>query len=118
MDPRSDRHRGRRGRPGDPAPRGVCGTVLAYGRRRRGRLSRSPTERIRLAGRATAFGCRIIGRRTARGEETVMAPNRQKWLTLVAVLGLAYWFFGNLYEAIVFSPNWVTDTPAQMTRLN
>jgi hypothetical protein len=47
-----------------------------------------------------------------------MTPNRQKRLTLVAVLGLAYWFFGNLYEAIVFSPNWVTDTPAQMTRLN
>lgn len=47
-----------------------------------------------------------------------MTPNRQKWLTLVAVLGLAYWFFGNLYEAIVFSPNWVTDTPAQLTRLN
>jgi hypothetical protein len=42
----------------------------------------------------------------------------QKRLTLAAVLGLAYWFFGNLYEAVVFSPNWVTDTPAQMTRLN
>ncbi|RZU53119.1 hypothetical protein EV385_5005 [Krasilnikovia cinnamomea] len=47
-----------------------------------------------------------------------MTPARQKWLTLVAVLGLAYWFFGNLYEAIVFSPNWVVDTPAQMTRLH
>jgi len=47
-----------------------------------------------------------------------MTPSWQKRLTLVAVLGLAYWLFGNLYEAIVFSPNWVTDTPAQMTRLN
>jgi branched-subunit amino acid ABC-type transport system permease component len=42
----------------------------------------------------------------------------QKWWTLGAALGLAYWFFGNLYEAVVFSPNWVVDTPAQMTRLN
>lgn len=42
----------------------------------------------------------------------------QKWWTLGAVLGLAYWFFGNLYEAIVFSPNWVVDTPAQMARLD
>lgn len=47
-----------------------------------------------------------------------MTPHWQRRLTLVAVLGLAYWFFGNLYEAVVFSPNWVTGTPAQMTRLN
>jgi hypothetical protein len=44
-------------------------------------------------------------------------PN-QKNLTLLAVWGLAYWFFGNLYEAIVFSPNWVVDSPAQIKRLN
>lgn len=42
----------------------------------------------------------------------------QKWWTLVAVLGLAWWFFGNLYEAVVFSPNWVVDTPAKMARLH
>ena len=42
----------------------------------------------------------------------------QKPVTLVAVLGLAHWFFGNLYEAFVFSPNWVVDSPEQMRRLN
>ncbi|MEV6629323.1 hypothetical protein AB0M54_01065 [Actinoplanes sp. NPDC051470] len=42
----------------------------------------------------------------------------RKWWTLAAVLGLACWFFGNLYEAVVFSPNWVVDTPAQMARLD
>jgi hypothetical protein len=47
-----------------------------------------------------------------------MKPVAQKWWTLVAVIGLAYWLFGNLYEAVVLSPNWVTDSPAQMTRLN
>jgi hypothetical protein len=39
-------------------------------------------------------------------------------LTLTAVLGMAYWLFGNLYEAVVFSPNWVRDSPAQFTRLD
>jgi hypothetical protein len=47
-----------------------------------------------------------------------MRRSTQKRLTLVAVLGMAWWFFGNLYEAIVFSPNWVVDSPAQFTRLN
>ena len=42
----------------------------------------------------------------------------QKWLTFAAVMGLAWWFFGNLYEAVVFSPNWVIDSPAQLQRLN
>lgn len=42
----------------------------------------------------------------------------QKRLTLAAVLGMAYWFFGNLYEAVVFSPNWVRDSPAQFGRLH
>jgi hypothetical protein len=46
------------------------------------------------------------------------AGSTQKWLTLVAAIGMAYWFFGNLYEAIVFSPNWIEDSPAQFTRLN
>jgi hypothetical protein len=45
-------------------------------------------------------------------------PARQRTLTLVTVVGLAYWLFGNLYEAVVFSPNWVLDSPAQLTRLN
>jgi hypothetical protein len=44
--------------------------------------------------------------------------NRLKWLTFLAALGLVHWFFGNLYEAIVFSPNWVLDSPAQVARLN
>jgi hypothetical protein len=48
----------------------------------------------------------------------VLSPRRLKWLTLAALLGLAHWFFGNLYEAIVISPNWVVDSPAQLTRLN
>ncbi len=42
----------------------------------------------------------------------------QKWLTLTAVIGMAYWLFGNLYEAIVFSPNWIEDSPAQFARLH
>jgi len=36
-----------------------------------------------------------------------MGPALQRRLTLTAVIGLAYWLFGNLYEAVVFSPNWV-----------
>ncbi|MGC7094358.1 hypothetical protein ACPZ19_06825 [Amycolatopsis lurida] len=46
-----------------------------------------------------------------------MTVTLQRRLTLVAALGMAYWFFGNLYEAVVFSPNWVVDSPAQFTRL-
>jgi hypothetical protein len=42
----------------------------------------------------------------------------QKRFTLAAVIGMAYWFFGNLYEAVVFSPNWVEDSPAQFARLH
>jgi hypothetical protein len=42
----------------------------------------------------------------------------QRRLTLAAVIGMAYWFFGNLYEAVVFSPNWVEDSPAQFARLH
>ncbi len=47
-----------------------------------------------------------------------MRRSPQKALTLVAVLGTAWWLFGNLYESIVFSPNWVEDSPAQMRRLH
>jgi hypothetical protein len=42
----------------------------------------------------------------------------QKNLTLISVIGLLYWFFGNLYEQIVISPNWVVNSPDQMKRLN
>ena len=51
-------------------------------------------------------------------------PNRplthslRRGLTLLALLALAQWFFGNLYEAVVISPNWVVDSPRQLTRLN
>lgn len=47
-----------------------------------------------------------------------MTLSTQKKITLGAIIGLSYWFFGNLYEAIVISPNWVVDSPAQMKRLN
>jgi len=47
-----------------------------------------------------------------------MKPASQRRLTLVALIGLLYWLFGNLYEAVVFSPNWVRDSPAQFTRLH
>jgi hypothetical protein len=36
----------------------------------------------------------------------------------MALLGFAWWLFGNLYEAVVISPNWVVDSPAQLARLN
>lgn len=39
-------------------------------------------------------------------------------LLLVALTCLAWWFFGNLYEAVVISPNWIVDSPAQLTRLH
>lgn len=47
-----------------------------------------------------------------------MKIKTQKRWTMAGVFGLVYWFFGNLYEAIVFSPNWVIDSPHQMKRLN
>lgn len=47
-----------------------------------------------------------------------MPLSLQRRLTMTALLGLAWWFFGNLYEAVVFSPNWVQDSPAQMARLH
>ncbi|POM23039.1 hypothetical protein BTM25_52450 [Actinomadura rubteroloni] len=47
-----------------------------------------------------------------------MRPALQRRLTLTAVIGLAYWLFGNLYEAVVFSPNWVNDSPDQFRRIN
>jgi hypothetical protein len=47
-----------------------------------------------------------------------MTLKLQKNLTLISVIGLLYWFFGNLYEQIVISPNWVVNSPEQMKRLN
>jgi hypothetical protein len=47
-----------------------------------------------------------------------MKPSLQRNLTLVALIGMAYWLFGNVYEAVVFSPNWVRDSPAQFARLH
>jgi hypothetical protein len=41
----------------------------------------------------------------------------QWWWTVAALLGMAQWFFGNLYESVVFSPNWIVDSSAQMSRL-
>lgn len=46
-----------------------------------------------------------------------MGRTAQWWWTVAALLGMAQWFFGNLYEAVVFSPNWVMDSAAQMRRL-
>src|SRR5690242_9538153 len=56
--------------------------------------------------------------RRAAGKADGSRGRMQKWWTFAAVLGLAYWFFGNLYEAVVFSPNWVVDSAAQIDRLN
>jgi hypothetical protein len=47
-----------------------------------------------------------------------MTISTQKKITLLAIIGLLYWFFGNLYEAVVISPNWVIDSPGQLKRLN
>lgn len=47
-----------------------------------------------------------------------MTIKLQRNLALISCAGLAWWLFGNLYEAIVFSPNWVVDSPAQLKRLN
>ncbi|MBW0101141.1 hypothetical protein [Pseudonocardia sp. KRD291] len=49
---------------------------------------------------------------------TVVAPRTLRPALVVSLVGFAWWFFGNLYEAVVISPNWVTDSPAQLTRLH
>jgi len=41
-----------------------------------------------------------------------------KALTLLALLGMLQWLFGNLYEEVVIAPNWVVDTPLQLARLH
>jgi hypothetical protein len=45
----------------------------------------------------------------------VTAP---KNLTLLGLIGMLQWLFGNLYEAVVISPNWVVDSPAALDRLH
>ena len=47
-----------------------------------------------------------------------MVRRYQYGFTLAAMLGLAQWFYGNLYEAIVLSPNWIQNSEVQMHRLN
>jgi len=47
-----------------------------------------------------------------------MKLRNQKKLTLASIIGLGYWFFGNMYEAIVISPNWIVDSQTQMKRLH
>lgn len=47
-----------------------------------------------------------------------MNIKKQKNWTLFAIFGIAYWFFGNLYEAIVFGPNWSIEDPNQLKLLN
>lgn len=42
----------------------------------------------------------------------------QKNFILFALFGISYWFFGNLYEAIVFGPNWNQDDPEILHHLN
>jgi hypothetical protein len=53
-----------------------------------------------------------------RTAPTSRAGRWQQRLILLAVLGMASWFFGNLYEAVVLSPNWIRDSPAQFARLD
>lgn len=47
-----------------------------------------------------------------------MNITKQKNWTLFSIFGIAYWFFGNLYEAIVFGPNWVIKDPEHLKHLN
>ncbi|MEZ4240770.1 MAG: hypothetical protein R3F59_32375 [Myxococcota bacterium] len=47
-----------------------------------------------------------------------MRPSLQRALTVAVLAGFAAWGYGNLYEAVVFSPNWVVDAGAQMARLD
>ncbi len=47
-----------------------------------------------------------------------MTLTKQKKLTLFSIFGISYWFFGNLYEAIVFGPNWIIEDPEHLKHLN
>lgn len=42
----------------------------------------------------------------------------QKYSVLFALFGMSYWLFGNLYEEIVISPNWIDGSIEQLTRLH
>jgi sterol desaturase/sphingolipid hydroxylase (fatty acid hydroxylase superfamily) len=42
---------------------------------------------------------------------------KQAQLTLFALFGFGWWFYGNAYEAIVIAPNWVHDSASQVARL-
>lgn len=45
-------------------------------------------------------------------------PAVSKGLTLLALLTLLHWFFGNLYEAVVISPNWIVQSTVQLGHLH
>lgn len=47
-----------------------------------------------------------------------MDLNKQNNWTLFSIFGIAYWFFGNLYEAIVFGPNWIIENLNHLKYLN
>lgn len=47
-----------------------------------------------------------------------MNITKQKNWTLFSIFGITYWFFGNLYEAIVFGPNWAIKDPNHLKHLN
>lgn len=47
-----------------------------------------------------------------------MNIKKQKYVTLFGIFGFAFWFFGNLYEAIVFGPNWSIKSPGHLKFLN
>jgi hypothetical protein len=49
-------------------------------------------------------------------EQIPMRVTKTKKLTLIAVIGLAQWFFGNFYEAIVLAPNMLFHSSAQLQR--
>jgi hypothetical protein len=51
-------------------------------------------------------------------ESLMHSPRGLRPMLIVSLVGLSWWFFGNLYEAIVISPNWIVDSPAQLTRLH
>lgn len=47
-----------------------------------------------------------------------MKLKSQKNITLFSLFGIAYWLFGNLYEAVVFGPNWSQEDPDILHHLN
>lgn len=47
-----------------------------------------------------------------------MNDKRILWLTGFTIAGLAHWFFGNLYETVVFTPNTLGDPASALTHWN